>query len=157
LKKQEILSNALAFAVKHHYGQFDKAGHAYILHPLKVMYLMKTDDEELMAIAVLHDVVEDCFPNDHEAGFAALHAIGMTPRIITAVRLLTRKKEIPYDEYIDGIMGNIDAMRAKKIDLRHNMDLRRLKGVTDKDMKRIEKYVKTYHKIDTALKAVDIL
>jgi guanosine-3',5'-bis(diphosphate) 3'-pyrophosphohydrolase len=154
---RHVISEAIAFATKTHHGQFDKAGHPYILHPLKVMYLLKSDDEELMAIAVLHDVVEDCFADDHEAGFAALKAIGMTKRVIDAVRLLTKRKGQDYDEYIAGILTNKDAIRGKMADLRHNMDLRRLKGVTDKDMKRIEKYTRTYHKLKIALEAVDIL
>jgi guanosine-3',5'-bis(diphosphate) 3'-pyrophosphohydrolase len=32
----------------------------YICHPLAVMISLNTDDQEVMAIAVLHDIVEDC-------------------------------------------------------------------------------------------------
>jgi (p)ppGpp synthase/HD superfamily hydrolase len=148
---KHIISAAIAFAVKHHEGQFDKAGMPYILHPLKVMYYVKSNDEELMAIAVLHDVIEDCFTHDHEAGYAALKAIGMTPRVIAGVRALTKIKGTKYEDYIDNLIANIDAVKVKMADLRHNMDVRRLLGVTDKDIKRIEKYAKTYHRLEGVL------
>ncbi len=154
---RHVISEAIAFATKMHHGQFDKAGLPYILHPLKVMYLVKSDDEELMAVAVSHDVVEDCFASDHEAGYSALKAIGMTKRVIDAVRLLTKRKDQSYDEYIAGVLTNKDSIRVKMADIRHNNDLRRLKGITDKDFKRIEKYTRTYHRLKIALEAVDIL
>ena len=38
------------------------------------------------------------------------------------------------------VKSNPDAIRVKMQDLRHNSDIRRLKGITEKDIKRIEKY-----------------
>lgn len=136
---KHIISEAIAFAVLKHQGQFDKAGLPYILHPLKVMHYLKTDDEELMAIAVLHDVVEDT-----GATYEELRRIGMTVRVIEGVKCLTKVPGETYKEYIERVCLNHDAIRVKKADVRHNMDIRRLKGVTEKDFKRIEKYAKTY-------------
>ena len=51
------LEDAISLAVRAHQGCKDKAGAAYILHPLRVMLRMKTRDERI--VAVLHDVVED--------------------------------------------------------------------------------------------------
>lgn len=144
---KHTISEAIAFATKHHHGQFDISGMPYILHPLKVMHYVKSEDEELMAIAVLHDVVEDCFSHDFEEGYQALRDIGMTVRVVEGVRILSRDKSTPYDTYIELVMTNSDAMKVKMADLRHNMDIRRLKGVTDKDIKRIEKYARTYTKL----------
>ena len=115
------------------------------------MYLLKSDDEELMAIAVTHDTIEDCFAGDHEKGFSELQYVGMTPRVIAGVRLLTKKPEQSYEDYIAAILSSHDAIRVKMADVRHNMDLRRLKGVTEKDLARIAKYTVTYHKLKTAL------
>lgn len=42
---------------------------------------------------------------------------------------------------------NIDALRVKKEDLRDNSDITRLKGLSEKDMKRMVKYCKSYTKI----------
>ena len=52
---------AFLYATKKHKGQKDKAGKPYILHPLEAMMIVAdlTDDEELLAAAVLHDTVED--------------------------------------------------------------------------------------------------
>lgn len=54
-----LLGKAIAIAATAHQSATDKGGKAYILHPLRVMMRLRTDDEELMQIAVLHDVVED--------------------------------------------------------------------------------------------------
>jgi (p)ppGpp synthase/HD superfamily hydrolase len=151
MNNKHILSKAITFATQKHDGQFDRGGLPYILHPLRVMSFLKTDDEELMAIAVLHDVVEDAYSNDHEAGFEALKYIGMTDRVVAAVRLLTHKDEDSYDSYIANLMSNHDATKVKMCDLRHNMDLRRLKGIREKDLERMNKYVKTYHFLKNAL------
>jgi (p)ppGpp synthase/HD superfamily hydrolase len=59
MKKGELLGKVLVLATNAHAGQFDRGGKPYILHPLKVMHYLKTDDEELQCIALLHDVIED--------------------------------------------------------------------------------------------------
>jgi (p)ppGpp synthase/HD superfamily hydrolase len=140
MDKANILDRAIKLAATEHQGQFDKSGMPYILHPLKVMYYLKTDDLELMAIAVLHDVVEDT----HITFFDLEHTYGMTPRILSALRLLTKQKGQTYDDYKEVIKTSRDAMLVKLADLRHNSDIRRLKGVTEKDIKRIEKYHNFY-------------
>ena len=53
------LSAMLVFVTAKHAKQFDKGGKPYILHPLAVMHKLRTDDFELMMIALAHDVIED--------------------------------------------------------------------------------------------------
>ena len=144
---RHIISEAIAFATKMHHGQFDKGGHPYILHVLKVMYLLKTTDEQLMAIGVLHDVIEDCFVGRHEEGYQALKDIGMPKRVIDAVRILTKLDNQTNEEYLAGVKSSMDTIRVKLADLRHNMDPRRLKGIAEKDLKRMDKYIKSYHEL----------
>ncbi len=58
----DLLFKAVDFAQKVHFGQYRKARKVpYIVHPLGVMEILSlyTDDEELLAAAILHDVVED--------------------------------------------------------------------------------------------------
>ena len=58
----ELVSEAIAFAVKAHDGmRRKKTGAPYILHPLEAAVIVgtMTDDQEVIAAAVLHDVVED--------------------------------------------------------------------------------------------------
>lgn len=57
----EILNKAIVYAVKAHNGQVRKGTQVpYILHPLEAASIVGTltTDEEVIAAAVLHDVVE---------------------------------------------------------------------------------------------------
>jgi (p)ppGpp synthase/HD superfamily hydrolase len=144
--KIDFVSIALKIAVNAHAGQYDKGGNSYILHPLKIMHYLRSDDHELHAIALLHDVVEDS-----TITYSDLEQAGMTDRIIDAVRLLTKQRGQTQSEYLSGILTNKDAMLVKLADLRHNSDIRRLKGVTEKDIKRVQKYHEMYLTIKTAL------
>ena len=58
----ELASEAIAFAVKAHDGMRRKKSDApYILHPMEAAVIVGTmsDDQNLIAAAALHDVVED--------------------------------------------------------------------------------------------------
>ena len=58
----ELVSEAVAFAVKAHDGMRRKKSDApYILHPMEAAVIVgtMTDDQHLIAAAALHDVVED--------------------------------------------------------------------------------------------------
>ncbi len=58
----KLLDNAILFAVRAHEGQRRKGTTIpYILHPLEAAAIVgtMTDDDEVIAAAVLHDVVED--------------------------------------------------------------------------------------------------
>jgi (p)ppGpp synthase/HD superfamily hydrolase len=54
--KKGSLEHAIHIATEAHRDQLDKAGEPYILHPMRVMEDMISDDEKI--VAVLHDVVE---------------------------------------------------------------------------------------------------
>ena len=147
MKKGELLGKVLVLATNAHAGQFDRGGNPYILHPMKVMHYLKTTDEELQCIALLHDVVEDT-----DTSWKDLEAIGCTERVLNAVRALTKLPGQTYDEYKKVVFANEDAMRVKLCDLRHNTDIRRLKGVTQKDVDRITKYNQFFLEIQFRLK-----
>ena len=85
MKKGEMLSKAIDIAVWAHADQFDKGGRPYILHVLTVMHKLRTDDEELQCIAVLHDVIED-------GGLThqGLIGRGMSKRVADGVQALTK-------------------------------------------------------------------
>lgn len=139
MKKGELLGKVLVLATNAHAGQFDRGGKPYILHPLKVMHYLKSDDEELMCVALLHDVVEDT-----KTTWQDLKDIGCTDRVLNAVSALTKMPGQSYDDYKLEVFSNEDAMRVKMADLRHNTDIRRLKGVTQKDLDRLAKYNQFY-------------
>ena len=111
---------------------------------------LRTSDDELMAIAVLHDVVEDC-----GVSFDDLRTFGMTERVISGVRALTRQNGETYDQFIERLAGDRDALLVKREDLRDNSDLTRLKGVTEKDVARMQKYMRAFKRVDALLQIVD--
>lgn len=142
--KGEMLSKMIVIATNAHAGQFDRGGVPYILHPLKVMHYLKSDDEELQCIAVGHDVIEDT-----AVTFKDLRDAGMSERVIEGIRALTKMPGETYEEYQAKVFANVDAMKVKLCDLRHNSDIRRLKGFREKDIARMEKY----HRFSDAITA----
>lgn len=149
MKPGEMLNKALILMVNGHAGQFDKGGMPYSLHPLTVMHKLKTKDEELMCIAVLHDYIEDV----KGATFEGLREEGMSDRVIEGVRCITKMPGQTYDEYKAAVFSNRDTMLVKREDLRTNSDLRRLKSktISDKDIARVAKYMSFYAEIEVRL------
>lgn len=159
MKKGEMLSKAILIATLGHEGQFDKGGNPYILHPLTVMHKLKSADEERQSAAVLHDVMEDCSGKKITIGdrevvisFAMLKEEGFSDRVINCVRRLTKMPGQTYEEYKIAVFGDEDAMSIKAEDLRTNSDLRRLKGITEKDVARAAKYMVFYSEIMSRIK-----
>lgn len=146
MKKGEMLGRMLVIVTNAHAGQFDRGGNPYILHPLKVMHYLKTDDEELMCIALGHDVAEDT-----SVTYKDLRDAGISERVIIGIKALTKVPGQTYEEYKEGVFANEDAMRVKMADLRHNTDIRRLKGVSEKDIARMAKYHQFFMEIKSKL------
>ena len=151
LKPAKQLAKAIAIASASHITQFDRGGQPYILHPLRVMFRLRTDDHELMAIAVLHDVVED----DVDITIESLKAEGFSHRVTDALLSLTHLSEESYFDYIEAMANNKDALLVKKEDLDDNSRITRLNGVQQKDLDRIEKYHNAYLMVKKYLKAFD--
>ena len=142
MTRGEMLGKMLVLATTGHAGQFDKGGKPYILHPLAVMNILNTDDEELQCIALGHDLIEDT-----TATYQELREAGMTERVIDGIRRMTKQPGQTLDEYKAVIFESEDAMRVKLADLTHNSDIRRLKGVSEKDIQRMAKYHRFYLEI----------
>ena len=127
------LLRALFIAARAHKGQKDKGGKFYIFHPINVSLNVKGKDEKI--VALLHDVIEDTSYTIDDLKF-------LTKDQKEALLLLTHDKETPYMTYIEFIKKNKIASRVKLADLDQNMNLNRLKIVTEKDLERLEKYKK---------------
>jgi (p)ppGpp synthase/HD superfamily hydrolase len=135
------LARAIEIATEAHKGQVDKAGNEYIGHPLRVMEMGKTEEEKI--VGVLHDVVEDT-----DWSFERLEAEGFAPEIIAALKCVTKISENEnYDAFIERVRKNPLATAVKINDLTDNMDIRRLPYLSDKDVKRLKKYLKAYKKL----------
>ena len=135
------LERAIEIATQAHEGQVDKAGNAYIGHPLRVMEMGRTIEEKIAG--VLHDIVEDT-----PWTFEMLEAEGFAPEIIAALKCVTKISENEdYDSFIERVKKNPLAVAVKINDLTDNMDIRRLPYLSDKDVKRLKKYLKAYKKL----------
>ena len=69
--------------------------------------------------------------------------------------LLTHFEGQSYDDYIDDMSDNIDALKIKREDLRDNSDITRLKGVTEKDIARMVKYQQAFLKVEQYIKEIE--
>lgn len=140
LKKGEMLNKMLVLVATKFDGVLDRGGQPYVLHCLKVMYLTKTEDEELQCIALGHDLIEDT-----DVTAEALLNMGFTERVVLGIVAMSKPKEnFSQEVYMMQLRNNKDAARVKLSDLRHNSDIRRLKDVGEKEMKRLAKYHKMF-------------
>ena len=126
---------ALEIAISAHKGQKDLGGIDYIEHPKAVANLLETDEEK--TIGYLHDVLEDTSITEED-----LVTMGISSEIVSAIKVLTKKRGEPYTEYIERVKENELARKVKIADLQHNMDLSRIPNPTKRDFERLEKYKK---------------
>lgn len=130
----KLTRKAMIIAYDAHLNQVDKAGVPYIYHPIHLAEQM--DSETECIVALLHDVVEDT-----KVTFLDLEK-EFSKEVILALKLLTRDKKIDYFEYIENLKNNNLARKVKIVDINHNLDETRLDEITEKDVKRREKYQK---------------
>jgi|BioPla2DNA2_1021312.scaffolds.fasta_scaffold02438_2 (p)ppGpp synthase/HD superfamily hydrolase len=131
----KLLELAIEVATQAHKGQLDKGGNPYILHPQAVAAAL--DSTENKIVAYLHDVVEDT-----EITLEDLKEMGFTYRIVNSIRILTKSKDISYEDYLKSVKKDSNAWHVKMADIKHNMDISRIPEPTAKDFARIEKYKK---------------
>lgn len=140
MTKGKQLNDMLVLVATKFNGIFDNGGQPYVLHCLKVMYYTKTDDEELQCIALGHDLIEDTDVTAHD-----LLVMGFTDRVVAGILAMSKRKvNFSQEEYMMQLRTNNDAIRVKLADLRHNSDIRRLKDVGEKEVKRLSKYHSMY-------------
>jgi (p)ppGpp synthase/HD superfamily hydrolase len=128
------IERAIAIAAEAHAGQADKAGAPYVLHPLRMMLRMASNDERI--VAVLHDVCEDC------AGWTMerLRREGFSEHLIEALASVTKQDGEDYEAFVRRAAANPIGRRVKLADLHDNCDLSRIAVPSQRDLERIEKY-----------------
>ena len=129
------IERAIEIAARHHAGDTDKAGKPYLLHPLRIMFAVRTPFE--MMVAVLHDVVEDT-----PVTLEDLENEGFHPDVISAVDALTKKPGESRLEATARAAENPIARNVKLADVTDNMDLSRIADPEDSDFERLKEYVK---------------
>lgn len=111
----------------------------YILHIKRVRDKLKNKNEEIRVIALLHDLLEDC----KEWNEDSLRCF-FSKSIVDTVVILTKNKNEEYTDYIKRVSENGYATIVKIADLQDNMDVTRLKKLTDGGIKRLRKYIEAY-------------
>lgn len=134
-KEEYLLELAKLLSQEAHKNQVDKAGIDYFTgHIQTVVNSVKTNKEKI--VAYLHDTIEDANITIDRIYEIFGDEIGLV------VETITKTDNIDYFQYINNIKNNELARIVKIADLKHNMDLTRLETVTEKDLKRYEKYKK---------------
>ena len=127
------IEHAIEIAANAHAGQRDKAGQPYIFHPLRVMF--RVDGEHEQMAAVLHDVVEDTAITIDD-----LAREGFPPEVLRAVEALTKLPGETRLEAAARAAADPVARKVKLADNAENMDLSRIPNPTDKDHARCREY-----------------
>lgn len=135
---------AAMLAAQAHLGQFDQAGEAYILHPMRLAVRARTSEERV--VALLHDVIEDT-----PLALSDLTREGFSQRVVEALDHLTRRQGEDYDEFIERIAKHRLATRVKLLDLADNTDLSRLSRVEKQDRERAQKYHRAIDRLNREL------
>ncbi|WP_046213008.1 HD domain-containing protein [Paenibacillus wulumuqiensis] len=136
------LERAIILATRAHSGQNDRSGQPYILHPLRVM--LKMSSEEARIVAVLHDVLEDTDVTAHD-----LLAEGFSEEIVEAVQAMSRREDESYENFVLRAKQNSLARTVKMADIEDNMDPSRNVEPSEKDMERLSKYGKALDELMT--------
>lgn len=118
----------------------DLSGEPYINHLNRVAKKITPDvNEDVKVIALLHDLLEDC-PEWNEDVLRCF----FNKQIVDCLVVLTKTKGEDYFNYIEGVSLSGWATKVKLADLEDNMNVSRLKELTQKDFERLQKYIKAY-------------
>lgn len=133
--KDPWIAKAYELAENLHRGQVDKSGEPYLNHLIEVAN--QVSGRDAVIVALLHDAMED-----QGVTTRFLMNQGFEQTIIDAIVLLTKTGH-DYDTYIRAIKSHPLARIVKLADMRHNSDISRLKTVSEKDLLRREKYLRS--------------
>jgi (p)ppGpp synthase/HD superfamily hydrolase len=110
-----------------HRGQTDKAGQPYYKHPVRVAANIRSiyggleQADTLMAVAYLHDVLEDTKVTDKH-----MRWFGINDEVRAEVAIMTRAKGEHRHDYLRRIRASKSATAVKLADIQDNSDPKRL-------------------------------
>ena len=144
------LEKAIQIAVDAHTGQIDKGNNPYILHPLRVMLSLESEEEQI--VGILHDVVEDCdgwtYEKLRSEGFSenildALRSVSKTDREEVEFKSACEENKLKYYlQFISRAKENKIGKKVKIADLKDNLDISRINDITEQDKSRLKRYQK---------------
>ena len=136
------LAKAIEIAASAHSTQKDKGGSPYILHPIRVMMSLNTEEEKI--VGVLHDVVE--YSADWD--FDRLREEGFAEDIISALKSVTKQSDAEnYEAFIERAGRNQIGRNVKIADIKDNLDVTRIGPLKEEDLLRINKYKNALSKL----------
>ena len=117
MQYSDKVERALAFATEKHKGQKRIGGEDYITHPMAVCDAVSNQGygDDYRIAALFHDLLEDTDATEEEILQYGNH------EVLTAVKLLTKKKGYDMAEYIGAIKSNEIALAVKAADRLHNL------------------------------------
>jgi (p)ppGpp synthase/HD superfamily hydrolase len=125
------LAHAIDIAKEAHRDQLDKAGEPYILHPMRVVKNMGSEDEKI--VAILHDVVE----KNPTWTLSRLADEGFSEKVIEGADAMTRRAGESYEDFVRCAGTNPIARAVKLADLQDNLYMAQIAGL---DKEHTEKY-----------------
>lgn len=144
----DVIDRARIAARAAHAGQTDKAGRPYFEHPARVAARAFDAgcDDEVMAAAYLHDVIEDTALTVED-----LYRMGFSPRVVRIVTAVTKVKGEPYYAAIQRACADPDARLVKWCDVMDNSDPARLALLDEATQDRLRhKYRKAREALELA-------
>jgi hypothetical protein len=104
------------------------------------MFRLETEAER--TVALLHDVVEDTGRTLDD-----LRNLGYSDEVVAALGCVTKREGETYEDFVERVASNPIARRVKLADLEDNMDLRRLTAIQPKDVDRLNRYLRAWHRL----------
>jgi GTP pyrophosphokinase len=130
-KRENLVLKALAFAHKHHAGQTRRSGEQYITHPIAAAEILAgtlaLSDPELIAAAILHDIVEDVPGlNIHDirnlfGKNVAAFVDGCTKLKLSRLKA-SQSKDLTYQKMVLMASEHPEILLIKMADRMHNME-----------------------------------
>jgi (p)ppGpp synthase/HD superfamily hydrolase len=112
-----LIGKVFNIAKNAHNGQFRRDGVTpYFKHPMDVADRVHHLGHEYVCVAYLHDIFEDT-----KVTYSDLEKEGIPENILKAVEILTKSKDIIYDEYLHSIKCNELARQVKIADMISNL------------------------------------
>ena len=147
------LGRAIKLAADLHYDQTDKSGEPFLLHPLNVMFKC-TPVHEVMMVAILHDVLEDCdishiqlqalrFPEIVISGVISVtrHVLDRATGTLVCRRAIEGDEKEDYGAFIERAAKHPIGSIVKMQDLEHNLSPPRMNKLNhDEVMFMVERY-----------------
>lgn len=135
-----VLETCMMLCLEAHYGQRDRNGLPYCLHPIRVSNRVPTIRAK--SLALIHDTIEDG-PID----FVQRLSLLLPYDLVQSCLLLSRVEGETYENYIERIatQGESDELLVKLADLQDNSDISRM----DESARRasVERYHPAYDRL----------